>query len=112
MRPDVKVVLLAGCGLLLIIGESMGYGCARRPTMKVVVPDDFHGNVSLSCASFGDRDQTVTVGMNGRLDDVACPTSISGVEIERAGKPISPSNGIEWQKTGDDIRVGVHFVIP
>jgi hypothetical protein len=112
MRLKANVVLLAGCGLLLLIGETLGFGCARKPTMKVIVPENFHGNVSLSCTSFGDVNQTITVGSDGRLDNVTCPTTTSRVEIQRAGKPISSKDGIDWQRTGDDIPVGVRFAVP
>jgi hypothetical protein len=112
MRVKANVVLLAGCGLLLLIGETLGFGCARKPTMKVIVPENFHGNVSLTCTSFGNSYQTITVGPDGRLDNVNCPTSTSRVEIQRGGKPISSKDGIDWQRTGDDIPVGVRFAVP
>jgi hypothetical protein len=112
MRFKANVVLLAGCGVFLLIGETLGFGCARKPTMKVIVPGNFHGNVSLLCTSFGDADHTVVVGSDGRLDNVACPTSTSRVEIQRSGKAISSKDGIDWQRTGDDIPVGVRFVVP
>ena len=56
--------------------------------------------------------QTITVGPDGRLDNVACPNSTSRVEIQRGGKPISSKDGIDWQRTGDDIPVGVRFAVP
>jgi hypothetical protein len=112
MRLKAKVVLLAGCGVFLLIGETLGFGCARKPTMKVIVPDNFHGTVSLNCTSFGEVNHTVTVGSNGRLDNVVCPISTSRVEIQRGGRLISSKDGIDWQRTGDDIPVGVRFVVP
>lgn len=112
MRVKANVVLLAGCGLLLLIGETLGFGCARKPTMKVIVPENFHGTVALTCTSFGDSYQTIIVGADGRLDNVACPNSTSRVEIQRGGKPISSKDGIDWLRTGDDIPVGVRFAVP
>jgi hypothetical protein len=112
MRLKANIVVLTGCGLVLLVGETLGFGCARKPTMKVIVPENFHGTVSLNCTSFGEVNHTVTVGTNGRLEDVACPTSTSRVEIQRAGKPILSKDGIYWQRTGDDIPVGVQFAVP
>jgi hypothetical protein len=34
MRLKANVVLLAGCGLLLLIGETLGFGCARKSAAR------------------------------------------------------------------------------
>ena len=112
MRLKANFMLLAGCSVFLLVAETLGFGCARKPAMKVIVPENFHGTVSLTCTSFGEANHTVTVGSDGRLDNVACPTSTSHVEIQRGGRPISSKDGIDWQRTGDDIPVGVRFVVP
>jgi hypothetical protein len=87
-------------------------GNLRKPIVKVVVPQDFHGAVSLSCTSFGDGDRTISVGMDGHLDNVMCPKSQSRVEIQRNGKSVAAKGGIDWERTGDDIPVAIRFTVP
>ena len=112
MRTKTNAIASLGCALLLLIGETVGFGCARKPMMRVIVPQDFHGAVSLSCASFSDGDRTISVGMDGHLDNVMCPNSPSRVEIQRNGRSVAAKGGIDWQRTGDDIPVGLRFTVP
>jgi hypothetical protein len=49
MTPKkANAIASLGCALLLLIGETVGSSCARKPMVKVIVPQDFHGAVSLS----------------------------------------------------------------
>jgi hypothetical protein len=111
-HTKTNAIASLGCALLLLIGETVGFGCARKPMMKVIVPQNFRGTVSLSCTSFTDGDRTVSVGMDGHLDNVLCPRSTSRVEIQRNGKSVAAKGGIFWQRTGDDIPVGLRFIVP
>lgn len=89
MRTKAKAIGSLGCALLLPVGETAGFGCARRPMMRFIVPQDFHGAVFLSCSLFGENDRANSVGMDGHLDHVTCPNSTSHVEILRNGKLVA-----------------------
>jgi hypothetical protein len=65
------MALMAGCGLLLAVGQNPRVLLCSKSTMKVIVPENFHGTVSLNCTSFREANNTATVGLDGRLDGVA-----------------------------------------
>jgi hypothetical protein len=96
---------------LFLLGNSFGFGCARKPTMKVILPSHFHGAVSITCARFGDKDNMISVNAAGRASEVDCPRTTSRVEIQRDGMPIVSEHGIAWMRTGDDIPVGLQFEV-
>jgi hypothetical protein len=114
MRTKTNSIAALGCAFLLLIGETVGSSCARKPMVKVIVPQDFHGAVSLSCISFDDGDRTISVGTDGHLDNVnvMCPRNSSRVEIQRNWKSVAAKGGIDWERTGDDIPVGLRFTVP
>ena len=111
-RTKANAIGSLGCALSLLVGKTVGFGCGRRPMMRVIVPQDFHGAVFLSCSSFGENDRTISVGMDGHLDHVTCPNSTSRVVILRNGKLVASEGGIGWERTGDRIPVGLRFIVP
>src|ERR1700761_7082884 len=109
LKSGVSLSLLGAA--LFFLGNAFGFGCARKPTMKVILPSHFHGAVSITCARFGDKDNTVSVNFAGHASEVDCPRTTSRVEIQRDGMPIPAEHGIAWMRTGDDIPVGLQFEV-
>jgi hypothetical protein len=101
MRLKANAVLLAGCGLLLLVGETLGFGCARKPTMKIIVPENFHGNVLLNCTSFGDA-TVITTDPNEVVQPMhdRMPVIIPERDYER------------WLQPGDPVRPTVDLLRP
>jgi hypothetical protein len=108
-RSGVSLSLFAA--VLFFLGNAFGFGCARKPTMKVILPANFRGTISITCARFGDKDNTVFVDSVGVAREVDCPRTTSRVEIERNGVSIPAEHGIAWMRTGDDIPVGLQFEV-
>jgi hypothetical protein len=109
LRYGLPLSLLSA--VLFFLGDAFGFGCARKPTMKIILPPHFRGAVSITCARFGDKDNIVSVSSTGHASEVDCPRTTSRVEIQRDGMPILSEHGIAWMRTGDDIPVGLQFEV-
>jgi hypothetical protein len=109
LKSGVSLSLLGAA--VFFLGNAFGFGCARKPTMKVILPSHFRGTVSIACARFGDKDNLVSVSSTGHASEVDCPRTTSRVKIQRDGVPILPEHGIAWMRTGDDIPVGLQFEV-
>ncbi len=92
------------------LGMVIGASCVADP--KVVVPDDFHGPVSIMFCMSGKGTAPFFVGENGEARSSVCTKTVTKFAIKRRdGEAINISK-IDIMTTGDGIVVGAKFNVP
>jgi hypothetical protein len=96
---------LLGCFALVL----PTFGC-RTSEVRVTVPHGFHGDVLLSCQTESDVSTSTMIDGSGAGTLPSCPTRHSRVYVVQDGQTAVVEN-VEWNRTGDGLLTGIHFVV-
>lgn len=107
----MKIPIILRLGVVALTIATAALGCTREDTLRVVVPSNFQGHVTVPCVGTMAGNRTISVAPSGRAPDATCPKDDLHVVVVRDGVIIPPEKPINWSKTGDGIPVGFDFEV-
>jgi hypothetical protein len=100
-----------GSRAALVLAIVLALGCKEEKPLLVNVAPGYSGAVTISCVSYGDDLQTITIDSSGRDSSGACPVRRTELLVMRNGKAIPTDGPVNWESTGDGFPVNIQFTI-